>query len=178
MPKGVAYARDKQEESIMASKKDNLPVHVNDGDVEQGSSIVYAPEVLNIITQTAVNEVEGVAGMCSPSGSLLRKNSSNKGLRIEQSPEEVSVEIFIVVEYDRPIQKVAQEVQENVRRTVEGMTGMHVVRVDVHVMGVSFEKENTVQESAKKKARLAGGGKDKEETPPVTAGKSEVTLSD
>ncbi|MBR1686288.1 MAG: Asp23/Gls24 family envelope stress response protein [Clostridia bacterium] len=163
----------------MASKKDNLPVHVStDAEQEQGSSIIYAPEVLNIITQTAVNEVEGVAGMCNPSGGLLRKNNANKGLRIEQSPEEVSVELYLIVEYDRPIQKVAQEVQENVRRTVEGMTGMHVVRVDVHVMGVSFEKENTVVESAKKKAKLTGSTEKKDADVKFEAGKAEITLED
>jgi uncharacterized alkaline shock family protein YloU len=64
------------------------------------------------------------------------------------------VELFLVVEYDRPIQKVAAEVQENVRKTIEGMTGMHVVRVDVHITGVSFEKENTVSASAAQKAKL------------------------
>ncbi len=163
----------------MPSKKDNLPVHVNASeDQDQGSTIVYAPEVLNIITQTAVNEVEGVAGMCNPSGSLLRKNNANKGLRIEQSPEEVSVDIYIIVEYDRPIQKVAEEVQENVRRTVEGMTGMHVVRVDVHVMGVSFEKENTQQENAKQKAKLNASAGRKNDHTAISAGKSEITLSD
>ncbi len=137
----------------MASKKDNLPVNIQE-EQEQGSSITYAPEVLNIITLTAVNEVEGIAGLSNANGSLLRKGNTAKGIRIEQSPEEVSVELFLVVEYDRPIQKVAAEVQENVRKTIEGMTGMHVVRVDVHITGVSFEKENTVSASAAKKAKL------------------------
>ena len=41
-----------------------------------------------------------------------------------------------------PIQTAAQNVQENVRKAIETMTGLHVVRVDVHVQGVSFEKEN------------------------------------
>ena len=34
--------------------------------------------------------------------------------------------------------------QENVRKSIESMTGLHVVRVDVHVQGVSFEKEQKV----------------------------------
>ena len=159
----------------MASKKDNLPVNVQQ-ELEQGSTITYAPEVLNIITQTAVDEVEGVSGMSNASGGILRKNSANKGIRIEQSTEEVSVELYIIVEYDRPIQKVAQDVQENVRKTIEGMTGMHVVRVDVHVMGVSFEKENTVVASAAKKAKLDQPKKSDEEDPAVEI--SEITLED
>ena len=83
----------------MASKKDNLPVNIQE-EQEQGSSITYAPEVLNIITLTAVNEVEGIAGLSNANGSLLRKGNTAKGIRIEQSPEEVSVELFLVVEYE------------------------------------------------------------------------------
>ena len=158
----------------MSSKKENLPVRLKvSEDNEQGSSITYAPEVLNIIAQTAVNEVDGVAGLSNSSGGLLRKNNTSKGLKIEQSPEEVSVECYIVVEYDRPIQKVAQEVQENVRKTVESMTNMHVVRVDVHVTGVSFEKENTVVANAAQKARLDGDKQDRIEAAEAEASEGE-----
>ena len=60
--------------------------------------------------------------------------------KVEVGTEEVSVDLYTIIEYGQPIQKVAQ-VQENVRKNIEAMTGLHVVRVDVHVQGVSFEKE-------------------------------------
>ena len=103
----------------MASKKDILPVNA-DTEIEQSSSITYAPEVINIITSAAVNEVEGIAGMSSVSGGLLtRKGNISKGIKIELGPEEVSIDLYVIVEYDRPIQRVAQEVQENVRKAIE-----------------------------------------------------------
>ncbi|MBQ8159378.1 MAG: Asp23/Gls24 family envelope stress response protein [Clostridia bacterium] len=137
----------------MASKKDILPVNIEE-EVEQNSSITYAPEVISIITGAAINEVEGIAGMSNSSGGMFsRKNAGNsKGIKIELGPEEVSIDLYVVVEYDRPIQKVAMDVQENVRKAIENMTGLHVVRVDVHVQGVSFEKENTALASGAKKA--------------------------
>ena len=54
----------------MASKKDNLPLNV-DNDTEQTSSITYANEVVSIIAGLAAGEVEGIAGMCNISGSIL-----------------------------------------------------------------------------------------------------------
>ncbi len=145
----------------MASKKDILPVNT-DTEVEQSSTITYAPEVINIITSAAVNEVEGIAGMSSASGGLLtRKSNSNKGIRVELSTEEVSIDLYVIVEYDRPIQKVAQEVQENVRKAIESMTGLHVVRVDVHVQGVSFEKENSALADGAKNAVIAENDEEK-----------------
>ena len=142
------------------AKKDNLPKAVNiPADSEPGSSITYANEVVATIAGVAANEVEGIAGMCNvPNGSRLGSGSRSKGItrgvKVEVGPEEVSCDIYLNIEYGRPIQKVAGEVQENVRRAVESMTGLHVVNVDVHVQGVSFEKENSALTAGAKKAKL------------------------
>ena len=37
---------------------------------------------------------------------------------------------------------MGRNAQENVRKSIESMTGLHVEKVDLHVVGVSFEKEN------------------------------------
>ena len=156
----------------MALKKDNLPVNV-DVDTEQGSSITYANEVVAVIAGVAANEVEGVAGMCAASGisEVFSRNTKNvtRGIKVELGTEEVSVDIYLMIEYGTPIQTAAQNVQENVRKAIEEMTGLHVVRVDVHVQGVSFEKENNALNAGAKKA-LA---EDKKETPLVEAPESE-----
>ena len=126
----------------MASKKDNLPLTV-ENDTEQTSTITYANEVVAIIAGVAAGEVEGIAGMCNISGSILSKNRNiTKGVKVEIGTEEASVDLYVIIEYGTPIQKAAQDAQENVRKAIESMTGLHVVRVDVHVQGVSFEKEN------------------------------------
>ncbi|MGN1020183.1 MAG: Asp23/Gls24 family envelope stress response protein [Aristaeellaceae bacterium] len=127
----------------MASKKDNLPLTV-ENDTEQTSTITYANEVVAIIAGVAAGEVEGIAGMCNISGSILTKNRNiTKGVKVEIGTEEASVDLYVIIEYGTPIQKAAQDAQENVRKAIESMTGLHVVRVDVHVQGVSFEKENS-----------------------------------
>ncbi len=138
-------------------KKENLPKAVNiDTQAEPGSSITYANEVVATIAGVAANEIEGIAGMVSiPSGGKIGKNKNlTKGIKVEVGPEEVSCEIYLNIEYGRPIQKVAGEVQENVRKAVESMTGLHCVRVDVHVQGVSFEKENSALNAGAKNAKL------------------------
>lgn len=127
----------------MASKKDNLPLTV-ENDTEQTSTITYANEVVAIIAGVAAGEVEGIAGMRNISGSILSKNRNiTKGVKVEIGTEEASVDLYVIIEYGTPIQKAAQDAQENVRKAIESMTGLHVVRVDVHVQGVSFEKENS-----------------------------------
>ena len=127
----------------MATKKDNLPLTL-DNDVNSTGTITYANEVIAIIAGVAANEVEGVAGMCSGGGITEvfgRNKNITKGVKVELGTEEAAVDIYLIVEYGTPIQTCAAAVQENVRKSIESMTGLHVVRVDVHVQGVSFEKE-------------------------------------
>ncbi len=127
----------------MATKKDNLPLTL-DQDNDSTGTITYANEVIAIIAGVAANEVEGVAGMCSGGGItdvFGRNKNITRGVKVELGTEEAAVDIYLIIEYGTPIQTAAPNVQENVRKAIESMTGLHVVRVDVHVQGVSFEKE-------------------------------------
>lgn len=134
----------------MPQKKDNLPVKV-DVDLQNGGTISYANEVIATIAGVAANEIDGIAGMCVSGGFgeiLGRNRNMTKGVKVEVGSQEAAVDLYIIVEYGKPIQKVAGEVQENVRKSLESLTGLHVVRVDVHVQGVSFEKEKKAAQTS------------------------------
>ncbi len=150
------------------AKKDTLPMNIDLNDLEPGSNIVYSNEVVSIIAGVAASEVEGIASMVNvPSSSLLGKNRSvTKGVKVEIGTEEASVDLYVTVEYGKPIQKAAHDAQESVRKAIEEMTGLHVVRVDVHVQGVSFEKENNALSAGAQHAVLESAP---EKTPLVEA---------
>ena len=144
----------------MAAKKDlnsSLPL-TQEADTTPSAKITYANEVVAIIAGLAANEVEGIAGMCSVSGNILNKNRNvTKGVKVEIGTEEAAVDLYVIVEYGTPIQRACMDAQENVRKAIESMTGLHVVRVDVHVQGVSFEKENSALQSGVENAALVAG---------------------
>ncbi|MDT8901066.1 Asp23/Gls24 family envelope stress response protein [Anaeroselena agilis] len=105
-------------------------------------SIRIADEVVGIIAGMAATEVPGVAGM---SGGLvggiaemLGKRNLSKGVKVEVGEREAAVDLFIIVEYGVRIPDVALQVQENVKRAIESMTGLDVVEVNIHVQGVGF----------------------------------------
>ena len=146
-------------------KKDNssLPLTM-DNDPTPSSNITYASEVVAIIAGLAANEVEGIAGMCNVSGNILSKNRNvTKGVKVEVGTEEVSVDLYVIVEYGTPIQRASMDAQENVRKAIESMTGLHVVRVDVHVQSVSFEQENKALQAGAESAALGSGEETEEE---------------
>ena len=146
----------------MAAKKNpnnTLPQTV-ETDSAPSSTITYANEVVAIIAGLAANEVEGIAGMCNANGSILGKNRNvTRGVKVEIGTEEAAVDLYVVVEYGVPIQRAAMDAQESVRKAIESMTGLHVVRVDVHVQSVSFEKENTALQAGAASAALEAGDK-------------------
>lgn len=138
----------------MSSDNHNLPIHV-DSDREIGT-ITYANEVIAIIAGMATQEVEGVVeNPIAPGGIadlFARSKPATRGVKVEVGTEETSVDLTVNVEYGKPIQKVCTEVQENVRKAIETMTGLHVIKVDVHVAGISFEKETQQMEESYVKA--------------------------
>lgn len=123
------------------------PSDVKVGENADGT-VSFATDVVATIAGLAANEVEGVASMPSTSSGfadiLSRKNSRNftKGVRIDIDGGKVAVDVTIVVEYGSPIPDVARSIQENVKKAIETMSGLDVRNVDVHVQGVSFEREN------------------------------------
>ena len=108
-------------------------------------AIRIADEVVSIIAGLAATEVDGVASMSGGiaggiAEALGRKNFS-KGVKVEVGEEETSVDLFLIVRYGSRIPDVAWEVQENVKKAIENMTGLKVIKVNVHVQGVSFPQQ-------------------------------------
>ncbi len=122
------------------------------GEIEYGS-VKVADDVVAIITGVAATEIEGVAGM---SGGLaggitdiLGMKNLSKGVKIELGNKEVSIDVFLIVEYGFNISEVGKKVQENVKQTVETMTGLTVTDVNVNVQGVNIPKEPKQQDDTK-----------------------------
>lgn len=101
-----------------------------------------ANEVVGIIAGLAASEVEGVAGMsgglAGGIADLLGRKNLSKGVKVEVGEEQAEIDLFVVVEYGVKIPEVASNIQANVKRAIEGMTGLDVVAVNVHVLGVTF----------------------------------------
>lgn len=116
-------------------------------DENPNGTVSFATEVVATIAGLAATEVEGVASMSSQNAGIAdmfsRKNTRNftKGVRIDLDGNKVTVDITIVVEYGSPVPDVARSIQENVKKAIETMSGLDVHAVDVHVSGVSFERE-------------------------------------
>ena len=69
---------------------------------------------------------------------MERKNLA-KGIKVDIEEEKVKIDVNIIVEYGSRIPDVAFEIQNRVKKSVEGMTGLKVEEVNVHVQGVNTD---------------------------------------
>ena len=106
-------------------------------------SIQIAPEVIEVIAGLATVEVPGVAGMsggfAGGIAELLGRKYLSKGVKVEVGQREAAVDVSIIVEYGNRIPEIASDIQRNVKRSIEVMTGLTVVEVNVHIHDVHFK---------------------------------------
>lgn len=120
--------------------------------VDEGS-IKIADEVVGIITGLAATEIEGVAGMsgglAGGIADMLGRKSLSKGVKVQVTDQTASVDVYVIIDYGNSIPDVAWKIQDNVKEAIEGMTGLDVKAVNVHVQGVNFP-ENDQKEAEEK----------------------------
>ncbi len=118
---------------------------------ENGGSIKISDEVIATITSVAVSEIDGVCGhMGSIAGEIaskFSKKNTNKGIKVSINENEAVIDINIIVKYGIRIPEIAWEVQENVKKSVESMSGLVVTKVNIHVVGVEFNENDDVTDN-------------------------------
>jgi len=117
-------------------------------------AIRIADEVVSIVAGLAATEIDGVAsmsgGIAGGIAEALGKKNFSKGVKVDVGDEEAAVELFLIVRYGARIPDVAWAVQENVKKAIESMTGLKVIRVNVHVQGVTFPQQSKTEEDGLK----------------------------
>jgi len=118
---------------------------------EESGAIRIADEVVSIIAGLAATEVTGVSGMsggiAGGIAEMLGKKNFAKGVKVEVGEREAAIDLFVIVDYGVRIPDVAQEIQEKVKKSVENMTGLAVVEVNVHIQGVNFHDSGKDEDS-------------------------------
>lgn len=119
-------------------------------DIMEHGSVRISNEVVAIIAGVAATEIPGIVGMSgSITGGLtemLGMKNLSKGVEVELGDMEAKINIYVVVEYGLSISEIGKAVQENVKKSVETMTGLNVIEVNVNVQGVEIPQENREKE--------------------------------
>ena len=109
-------------------------------------NIHISEDVLAVIAAAAL-EVEGIGSLSANLGTDLvemlgGKKNLSKGVRLSVEDGNITVDLSIMVKYGYVVPEVAKQVQEGVFAAIENTSGLTPACVNVHVAGVTFEKES------------------------------------
>lgn len=109
---------------------------------EQYGEIVIAPRVLEKIIAIATAKVDGVHSLENKSVSdSLSKRALGRGVYLRtQEDGQISVDIYLYLEYGVAVPKVAVAIQKAVKTAVHNMADVTLDDVNIHVVGIVTEK--------------------------------------
>jgi len=107
--------------------------------------VKISDEVVCVIAGIAAAEINGIVEINQGvTGGITQmftgKKNLAKGVKVAVEEDSTSIELTIAVEYGIKIPEVVLQVQENVKKTVEAMTGLTVASVNVFVQNIVVPK--------------------------------------
>ncbi|SHJ59409.1 Uncharacterized conserved protein YloU, alkaline shock protein (Asp23) family [Clostridium cavendishii DSM 21758] len=112
--------------------------------------VKISDDVVSVIASIAAAEIKGVSeihqGVTSGITQMITgKKNVSKGIKVSIEEGEATIDVVISVEYGIKIPDVVTEVQINVKKTVEAMTGLNVSAVNVYVQNIILPKVDEKQ---------------------------------
>ncbi|MGL4451497.1 MAG: Asp23/Gls24 family envelope stress response protein [Sarcina sp.] len=113
--------------------------------------VKISDEVIGVISAIAASEIDGIVEVDTKGLTHKIKNRKHlaKSVKVNMDAEAAVIEIGLAVKYGVNIPSVVVEVQENIKKTVEAITGLNVKLVNVIVQNIVIlknEEENEIKE--------------------------------
>ncbi|MGL4654703.1 MAG: Asp23/Gls24 family envelope stress response protein [Sarcina sp.] len=113
--------------------------------------VKISDEVIGVISAIAASEIDGIVEVDTKGLTHKLKNRKHLGktVKVNMDTDAAVIEIAIAVKYGVNIPGVVAEVQENIKKTVEAITGLNVKLVNVIVQNIVIlknEEENEIKE--------------------------------
>ena len=125
---------------MMYDNKSNIKKQAK-GNVTYGSNIVLS--VINLATK----EIAGVSSIVTKFSSMLKRWFSNNyyvGVKVTYNKDAMNIDVYINVCFGYNVTEVAYRVQENIKNSLSGMIDVKINRINVHVLGVEFPKDELI----------------------------------
>lgn len=111
-------------------------------------TIEIAPAVLEVILGIAAVNVDGVyqmrGSLASSINAWFGRVNRGKGVDLHVDGKQLSVDVYVYLNYGVSVPKVALSMQESLREQLLYMTDLELAEVNVHVVGVVPEKAEKV----------------------------------
>lgn len=114
--------------------------------MEKGGKLSYERSVVVQIIELAAKEIAGVASFATGAGLAIKSAFSKKlkkGIYLNFTEEGIETTVYLNALFGHSVNEVAYRVQENIKKSVESMTEYKVKRINIIVVGVKFQAEES-----------------------------------
>ncbi|MCB8521528.1 Asp23/Gls24 family envelope stress response protein [Enterococcus faecium] len=153
----------------------NQGKHDSEQENSMRGELNYEDKVVQKIIGIAIEQVDGLLSanggfFSNVAGKLVNTDNVTAGIETEVGKKQVAVDMDVIVEYGKDIEKIFEEMQEIIGKEVKNMTHLEVIEVNANVVDIKtkeeFEKDQeTVQDkvtdAAKKTGEFASNQTDK-----------------
>lgn len=107
-------------------------------------AMVISNNVISRIAGVTATSCYGVVGMAYRNtsdslASLLKWDNLTKGIKVTTDNDKIDIDLHIIIEYGINIKVISESIINNVRYTVENMTGFKVGKVTINVEGIRID---------------------------------------
>ena len=109
--------------------------------------VTYNRDIILSVINLAAKEIAGVSSLVANFGSALSRWFSHnyyEGVKVSYNEDTMNVDIYINVYFGYNISEIAYRVQENIKNSIASMIDIKIDRINVHVLGVDFPKEEEI----------------------------------
>lgn len=111
----------------------------------------------------AVMHCYGVVGMAPRNlrdsvANVLRPEDQHKGIDVHINGDQITIDLFVVIEYGTRIATVARNIMDNVHYAVERLLGESPTTVNVHVQGLRLEHADGGESIGERLRRIGSKG--------------------
>ena len=123
----------------MAENKNNI--------TKYRGKITCNRNILLSIIDLATKEICGVSGLATSFKAKIKSffvKTTNPGVKIRFNPNgSLVVDVYVRLYYGYSVPDIAYKIQENIKNGISAMVDMRATKVNVHIMGVDFEPEDS-----------------------------------
>ena len=144
----------------------NQGKHDSEQEDSMRGELNYEDKVVQKIIGIAIEQVDGLLSanggfFSNVAGKLVNTDNVTAGIETEVGKKQVAVDMDVIVEYGKDIEKIFEEMQEVIGKEVKNMTHLDVIEVNANVVDIKtkeeFEKDQeTVQDKVTDAAKRTG----------------------
>lgn len=144
----------------------NQGKHDSEQEDSMRGELNYEDKVVQKIIGIAIEQVDGLLSanggfFSNVAGKLVNTDNVTAGIETEVGKKQVAVDMDVIVEYGKDIEKIFEEMQEIIGKEVKNMTHLEVIEVNANVVDIKtkeeFEKDQeTVQDKVTDAAKKTG----------------------